>query len=322
MGYSTQVAGDYNCTIVSPTDRLVEVWPVDLAAMEGEITVPSSVEIEGETYNVVSIARYGFQDNTKITGLTIPEGVVSLNFYCLRRMSNMKYVHFPSTLQYVAEGFCKDNVSLDSLVFRCTNLKKIYNITCQGCTSVKYIHLPDSIEFLGNSAFSGLTALERVENTGNLKHLDGAVFKDTPNLQGIELPAHMDSIGSMCFHTSGIQELIIPEGVRTVAQQLCVNATRLKHVKMPSHVNWFGPSAFQGCTSLETVEMPETVSNPKMSTGLFNGCANLTTINLPRNISIIPYAMFYGCAKLQLKDSDIPATVVEYGAQCFSGMPL
>ena len=44
----------------------------------GEVTIESSVEINGQTYQVTGIAENAFKDNQDITSLTIPEGITTI----------------------------------------------------------------------------------------------------------------------------------------------------------------------------------------------------------------------------------------------------
>ena len=54
--------------------------------------------------------------------------------------------------------------------------------------------------------------------------------------------------------------------------------------------------AFLGCSELESVTVPEGVTN--LGYGSFAGCIGLTSVVLPSGVRIIPDAIFYGCIRL------------------------
>ena len=54
--------------------------------------------------------------------------------------------------------------------------------------------------------------------------------------------------------------------------------------------------AFIGCTELETVSFPESVTT--LGYGSFAGCSGLKGLNIPSGVGSIPDAMFYGCTSL------------------------
>ena len=77
------------------------------------IEVKSEVEIEGNIYPVKSISskhyldtegRNGFERYSKVTSLTIPEGITSINEYGLGGFSVLKQLTLPTTLAHLAQG--------------------------------------------------------------------------------------------------------------------------------------------------------------------------------------------------------------------------
>ena len=57
-----------------------------------------------------------------------------------------------------------------------------------------------------------------------------------------------------------------------------------------------GGSAFQGCSSLVTINLPDSIT--LIGSSAFYGCSSLTTINLPGSITSIGVNAFYGCSSL------------------------
>ena len=74
-------------------------------------------------------------------------------------------------------------------------------------------------------------------------------------------------------------------------------------------------SAFQGCTSLTSVSIPDSVTS--IGIGAFYGCSGLTSIDIPDGVTIIQDETFYGCSGLI--SIDIPDGVTYIGEGAFYG---
>ena len=57
-------------------------------------------------------------------------------------------------------------------------------------------------------------------------------------------------------------------------------------------VTWIGTRAFEGCTGLREVEIPDGIR--KIDSGAFNGCSNLVAVHLPTSVTKIASAAFAG----------------------------
>lgn len=105
------------------------------------------------------------------------------------------------------------------------------------------------------------------------------------------LPAQLSKIGAGAFAGSSITEMVIPEGVKEI-----------------------GDYAFYGCTDLEKIELPSTLS--AIGKGTFGNCMNLTTVNLPSGIREIPERAFAG--DLRLETITFAGNVSKVGREAFS----
>ena len=71
--------------------------------------------------------------------------------------------------------------------------------------------------------------------------------------------------------------------------------------------------AFIGCTELETVSFPESVTT--LGYGSFAGCIGLKGVNIPSGVVSVPDAMFYGCTSLD--GVVLPDGIVTIGHSAF-----
>ena len=89
-------------------------------------------------------------------------------------------------------------------------------------------------------------------------------------------------------------------------------------VNIPSEIDGkpvtsIGDFAFEGCTSLTSIEIPASVTS--IGYDAFDSCTNLTNIEIPDSITSIGNFSFYGC--IGLTSIEIPASVTSIGYATF-----
>ena len=84
--------------------------------------------------------------------------------------------------------------------------------------------------------------------------------------------------------------------------------TSLASIDIPNSVTSIGNYAFQGCTSLASIDLPNSVT----STGdyAFQGCTSLASIDLPNSVTSIGDGAFYGCTSLASIDLPNSVTII------------
>ena len=73
-------------------------------------------------------------------------------------------------------------------------------------------------------------------------------------------------------------------------------------------------SAFSGCYSLQSITIPDTVTN--IGTYVFQNCSSLQSINIPDGVTSIGTYVFQNC--YSLTSINIPDTVTSIGARAFA----
>ena len=100
-----------------------------------------------------------------------------------------------------------------------------------------------------------------------------------------------------------IVNLVIPEGVTNLEDDVFADYTTIETVSFPSTLKDMGHSAFSGCTSLDNVVIPEGITDLRYT---FEGCTSLTTFTLSSTVTSLSYS-FKNC--IGLVKVVIPKTV-------------
>ena len=104
----------------------------------------------------------------------------------------------------------------------------------------------------------------------------------------------------------------IPEGVTEIGNNTFSGCTKLESVTLPSTLTKIGSGAFS-YTSLKSVVIPASVT--EIGDHAFSGCSSLTSIDIPEGVTKIGSGAFYGCTSLT--SITIPASVTEIGNYAF-----
>ncbi|MCQ2200085.1 MAG: leucine-rich repeat domain-containing protein [Paludibacteraceae bacterium] len=101
--------------------------------------------------------------------------------------------------------------------------------------------------------------------------------------------------------------------VTSIGASAFVNCTSLTSINIPNSVTSIGEAAFSGCAAITSIEIPESVTTIGMTA--FMNCTSLTSINIPNSVTTIGANAFSGCTNLT--SIEIPSSVTTIGANAF-----
>lgn len=146
--------------------------------------------------------------------------------------------------------------------------------------SIKSVVLPDGIEYIGNSAFSGCSKLISISLPNSLTFIGAYCFSDCKMLEYINIPDKVESIGKYGFCR-------------------CYN---IKSVRLPETLSYLGGSVFSDCISLEAVQINAEIAIPERA---FYNCFGLKRVLISERVLSIGNEAFYNCTQLsELELSD------------------
>ena len=114
-------------------------------------------------------------------------------------------------------------------------------------TQLLSVRLPNTVERIGESAFSGCTALKEVQLPDNNEFtiIARRTFENCKHLQTIHLPQSVNEIGILAFADANLTDIIFPEGLLNIGEQAFAGNKNLNNIVLPHNLSLIGIAAFQ-----------------------------------------------------------------------------
>lgn len=207
-----------------------------------EVTIPATIKHNGKTYKVETVADCAFTKSGS-----------HFSNYEIETCSGTENI----TLSYY------NNQILESVKFEDpSNITHIGDNAFQGCTALKTITIPNSVETLGRDVFSCCTGLKSVYfQTKD----DGKT-----NITTIPYEAF--------FFCTALTSLELPEGITTIADKAIMWDVALNSIKLPNTLTTIGSHFLCNAKSLRTLTIPASVTS--IDGAFLHGCESLTTVYL------------------------------------------
>lgn len=157
--------------------------------------------------------------------------------------------------------------------------------------------------FRGNETLTSVTIEEGV------KEIYAYAFADCPNLKYVSLPdSLMDMRTGMFMNCTALESITLILGNQDGGYASCIEnsafegCTALKEVIVPDDADyaWFGDRAFAGCVNLEKVTMGEDAYIGEIGDEAFLNCGKLEKFVMPDPNTSITETSFEGCGKITL----------------------
>ena len=185
----------------------------EFTGVEGVITVPSTVVINGETYTVIKIGNSAFYGCNEIKNVIIPNTVKSIGVSAFS-MSGITSIEIPNSVQRIDDSAFINCVYLTSVKLSNT-LNQISRRAFYRAFPIKSILIPKTVVSIGDEAFYYVDKLKKVflrNSDPSIITFGYSVFDYTPNDLAIYVPPGTKYYYLHSIPNEDIKTKIVEEG--------------------------------------------------------------------------------------------------------------
>jgi len=268
-----------------------------------------------------SIGAMAFRGCASLTTISLPTSLTNIGGSAFSSCG-LTAVTIPGSVKNIESGsfqFCDD---LASLVIG-NGVTHIGRWAFNEC-NVTNVTIPDSVTWIEYAAFGSCPKLATIALGRNLTTLEGGAFFGSSKLTAINvssLNTTFSSLDGVLFNKNQTILLLyprsksgsytIPASVTHLDFDAFNSCTGLTEVTIPNSVTNF---AFYACTGLGRVTIENGAT--RIPSWAFNGCYSLTHLVIPDSVRTIESRGFSGCG---LTNIVIPNGVITIGQAAFTG---
>ena len=278
--------------------------------------------------NLLTIGGNAFNTCSNLSSIVIPNSVTTIGSNSFYKCTSLTSIVIPDNVTSIsghAFGYC---TNLESVTIG-KAVTSIGGYAFYGCTSLAAITIPSNVESIGMDAFRLCNNLKNVNICEGVKSIANYAFYDCPNIVYAIIPSSVNSIGVRAFpfscallvHENSYAQIFAETKSETYAYAFVDTEDGYEFVEyggvryLVFQEKAYGLKCVD--SSLKTVVVPKTVNSARVVGlyGTFNGCTSIQKIELPNTLEVISNATFYKCSNL--KEIVIPEGVTRINLQAF-----
>ncbi|MDY6393873.1 MAG: leucine-rich repeat protein [Synergistales bacterium] len=288
------------------------------SSYSGDVTIPSTVTINGTTYSVTSIGGSAFRYCTGLTSITIPNSVTSIGFDAFRNCTGLTSITIPNSVTSISYSAFQNCTGLTSVTIG-DNVTSIGSDAFRNCTGLTSITIPNSVTSISYSAFNGCRYLTSITIGNSVTSIGDSAFSGCNNIMILNWDAKNCTTYNFAFsRKTSITTVTIGDSVETLPRSFLSNCTGVTSITIPNSVTSIGSSAFSDCNNITTLNW--NAKNCTTYNSAFANKSSITSVTIGDSVEVIPNSFLSGCTGLT--SITIPNSVTSIGDFAFYNCPL
>lgn len=279
-------------------------WPAKLQTIESRAFSCCGLTGLEIPEHVQQIGDYAFSRNRSLTHVVLRNPGIKLGRQVFSGCDGLKEVLLPEVFRHTDLGLPPDcrvtwlpseHSLSDSDQRLWLREQQIPEAACRDQTKLRQVVLTDAV-VIGDYAFSGCTALERLTVPDTLTELGKEAFARCAALEQVPFLPQIETLAAGAFRDClSLREVRLHNGLRQLEQQTFAGCKKLRCVTFPSRLEAIEAGALEDCVSLQLEESLPLVT--QIGENAFAGCAAITALELPA-VEVISGNAFWGCSAL------------------------
>ena len=270
-----------------------------------DVIVPSGYFYRGDFIEISRIESWCFDGNKEIEIIELPDTINKIGREAFNNCWNLKTVNIPFGVE-VIDYKSFSNTAIEGITIP-ESVTTIINSAFSGCEELKSIVIPNSVQEIGDSVFINCNSLvsisipftgNKLENPTNTYF--GYIFGDYQYNKGYSsfIPISLDKIiltNTVDIAISAfegvkyVNEIILPEGLKTIGEYAFADCDNLRKIIMPSTLVEIKKRAFSSCNELSEIILNEGLK--KIQNVVYSG-SKLMSIVIPESVEYIGSGAF------------------------------